>query len=142
MNITEDLWEHYGFSVHFILIFFVHNNEDVVNQILYFVAYVLLLFQSLVRSESGSRQFTGGTRGQLPSIRSVPSPSARQSPFQGMGPPTPGSTGQGDPISYPSSPQQGQPSLIYQHPQQQQQQPQYHLQRTLSAPAAPMQGKI
>ncbi|KAG0729901.1 hypothetical protein GWK47_029371 [Chionoecetes opilio] len=73
-------------------------------------------------------------------MRSVPSPGPRQSPYQGMGPPTPGTAGQGDPSPYPpSSPQQGQPPLLYQQQQQQpqqqqQQQQQYRLQRTMSAP--------
>ncbi|KAK8725724.1 hypothetical protein OTU49_010709 [Cherax quadricarinatus] len=89
---------------------------------------------SFIRNDGG-RQFQGGGRNQLPSMRSVPSPSARQSPYQGIGPHTPGATGQGDSHPYPpSSPQQGQSPLIYQQQQQQQQQQQYRIQRTMSAP--------
>lgn len=87
------------------------------------------------RQFDSGRQFHGGGRsGHLPSIRSMPSPGARQSPYPNMGPPTPGAAGQGDAGPYPpSSPQQGQSSLLYQ--QQQQQQQQYRcLQRTISAP--------
>ena len=92
------------------------------------------------RQFDGGRQFPGGGRpGQLPSIRSMPSPGARQSPYPNMGPPTPGASGQGESGPYPpTSPQQGQSSLMYQ--QQQQQQQQYRLQRTISAPGQ-MTGK-
>ncbi|XP_042888857.1 nuclear receptor coactivator 1-like isoform X16 [Penaeus japonicus] len=87
------------------------------------------------RQFDSGRQFHGGGRsGHLPSIRSMPSPGARQSPYPSMGPPTPGAAGQGDAGPYPpSSPQQGQSSLLY---QQQQPQQQYRscLQRTISAP--------
>ncbi|XP_068217433.1 nuclear receptor coactivator 2-like isoform X9 [Palaemon carinicauda] len=75
--------------------------------------------------------YPGSVRGgQLPSMRSMPSPGTRQSSYPSMGPPTPGSTAQGDAGPYPpSSPQQGQQSLIYQ--QQQPQQPtQFRIQRT------------
>lgn len=107
-------------------------------------------FQSFIRNE-GSRQFPErGRPGQISAMRSVPSPGPRQSPYQGMGPPTPGTAGQGDPGPYPpSSPQQGQAPLLYQQ-QQQQQQPQQQqqsqqqqfrsLQRTMSAPVG-MPGK-
>lgn len=98
---------------------------------------------SFIRND-GSRQFSGGGRaGQIPTMRSVPSPGPRQSPYQGMGPPTPGTAGQGDPGPYPpSSPQQGQAPLLYQQQQQQQQQSQqqqpqqqqFRIQRTMSAP--------
>ncbi|CAL4073046.1 unnamed protein product [Meganyctiphanes norvegica] len=70
----------------------------------------------------------GNVRTQLPPInRSMASPNSRgQSPY--IGPPTPGSN-DGGPF-HPSSPQQGTPPLMY----QQQSQPQYRMQRTLSAP--------
>nr|QLJ57682.1 taiman-b [Macrobrachium nipponense] len=82
-----------------------------------------------------NRPYPSGVRGgQLPSMRSMPSPGTRQSPYPSMGPPTPGSTAQGDAGPYPPSSPQGQPSSMYQ--QQQPQQPtQFRLQR-----AGPMAG--